>query len=94
MPESSTTRITDIFLYLGHARAHDKYYPARPTFSSHFKKKALPYDVGPARVFLGEAMCGLGPASRVKESPAILGWRAIVCARGMTQIHRFVTESE
>ena len=30
----------------------------------------LPYDVGPARVFLGEAektpMCGLGPASRVK----------------------------
>ena len=31
----------------------------------------LPYDVGPARVFLGEAektpMCGLGPASRVNE---------------------------
>ena len=33
---------------------------------------SLPYDVGPARVFLGEAektpwlMCGLGPASRVK----------------------------
>ena len=31
----------------------------------------LPYDVGPARVFLGEAekttMCGLGPASRVNS---------------------------
>ena len=40
--------------------------------------RRLPYDVGPARVFLGEAektpwlnhtMCGLGPASRVKSSP-------------------------
>ena len=36
----------------------------------------LPYDVGPARVFLGEAektpmqgtMCGLGPASRVNRA--------------------------
>ena len=37
-----------------------------------FFGRVLPYDVGPARVFLGEAektpTCGLGPASRVKES--------------------------
>ena len=42
--------------------------------------KTLPYDVGPARAFLGEAektpwqtvanhtMCGLGPASRVNKT--------------------------
>ena len=37
-----------------------------------FLAKVLPYDVGPARVFPGEAkktpMCGLGPASRVNKS--------------------------
>ena len=43
--------------------------PARSRASGQI---ILPYDVGPARIFLGEAektpwlMCGLGPASRVK----------------------------
>ena len=43
-------------------------------------KNFLPYDVGPARVFLGEAektMCGLGPASRGEYSCRCHGKRVI-----------------